>query len=64
MSAFRAATITIKKELKERLEILRANQRLLEAQRLEERTDFDLEMLSELGFCHGIENYSRHLSGR
>ncbi len=54
----------IKVELKERLEGLRANQKLLEAQRLEQRTLFDLEMIRELGYCSGIENYSRYLSGR
>jgi excinuclease ABC subunit B len=54
---------TIKAELKERVEELLAQGRLVEAQRLEQRTRFDLEMLSELGFCKGIENYTRHLSG-
>jgi len=54
----------IKVELKERLEELRANDKLLEAQRLEQRTQFDLEMINELGYCSGIENYSRYLSGR
>jgi excinuclease ABC subunit B len=51
-------------ELAERLAFLRARGRLLEAQRLEQRTMFDMEMLREIGYCHGIENYSRHLSGR
>ena len=51
-------------ELKERLEHLRENQQLVEAQRLEQRTRYDLEMLLELGYCNGIENYSRHLTGR
>ncbi len=55
---------TIKAELNERLEVFYRDQKLLEAQRLDERTRFDLEMLLELGFCHGIENYSRHLDGR
>lgn len=55
---------TIKAELKQRLEILRQNQKYLEHQRLEERTNFDLEMINELGYCSGIENYSRHLTGR
>ena len=55
---------TIKEELAERLAFLRGRNRLLEAQRLEQRTLFDMEMLRELGFCHGIENYSRHLTGR
>jgi excinuclease ABC subunit B len=54
----------IKIELKERLEYLRENNKLLEAQRLEQRTLFDLEMIRELGYCSGIENYSRYLSGR
>jgi excinuclease ABC subunit B len=51
----------IKVELKERLEYLRANNKLVEAQRLEQRTRFDLEMILELGYCNGIENYSRYL---
>ena len=51
-------------ELRERLAFLKARGRLLEAQRLEQRTLFDMEMLRELGYCHGVENYSRHLSGR
>ena len=55
---------TIKIELSERLEHLRSTDKLLEAQRLEQRTRFDLEMMSEIGYCTGIENYSRHLSGR
>jgi len=54
----------IKVELKERLAYLRENNKLLEAQRLEQRTLFDLEMIRELGYCSGIENYSRYLSGR
>lgn len=54
----------IKAELKERLEQLRDNNKLVEAQRLEQRTMFDLEMMRELGYCNGIENYSRYLSGR
>ena len=54
---------TIKLELRERLDHLTADGKLVEAQRLEQRTRFDLEMLQELGFCKGIENYSRHLSG-
>jgi excinuclease ABC subunit B len=54
----------IRVELKERLEYLRNNEKLLEAQRLEQRTLFDLEMIKELGYCSGIENYSRYLSGR
>ncbi len=55
---------TIQEELGERLAFLRQKNRLLEAQRLEQRTLFDMEMLRELGYCHGIENYSRHLTGR
>jgi excinuclease ABC subunit B len=55
---------TIQEELGERLAFLKPRNRLLEAQRLEQRTLFDMEMLRELGYCHGIENYSRHLSGR
>ncbi|GAB7536121.1 excinuclease ABC subunit UvrB [Burkholderia sp. 22PA0099] len=54
---------TIKDELRERLEFFHSDNRLVEAQRLEQRTRFDLEMLQELGFCKGIENYSRHFSG-
>ncbi|WP_022965506.1 excinuclease ABC subunit UvrB [Denitrificimonas caeni] len=54
----------IKVELAERLEYLRNNDQLVEAQRLEQRTRFDLEMILELGYCNGIENYSRYLSGR
>ncbi len=51
-------------ELKPRLEFLRSENRLVEAQRLEERTQYDIEMLNEIGYCNGIENYSRHLTGR
>ena len=54
----------IKEELKERLDYLRTHDKLVEAQRLEQRTRFDLEMIMELGYCNGIENYSRYLSGR
>jgi len=54
----------IKAELRERIEFFQTAGRLVEAQRIEQRTRFDLEMLAELGFCKGIENYSRHLSGR
>jgi excinuclease ABC subunit B len=54
----------IKVELKERLAVLRDNNKLVEAQRLEQRTLYDLEMIAELGYCQGIENYSRYLSGR
>ncbi|MGH7916729.1 MAG: excinuclease ABC subunit UvrB [Candidatus Binataceae bacterium] len=58
------AVRNIRAELKERLEFFRAENRLLEAQRLEQRTLYDLELLAEMGFCPGIENYSRHLTGR
>ncbi|MBM4268310.1 MAG: excinuclease ABC subunit UvrB [Deltaproteobacteria bacterium] len=58
------AVAAIRRELEERLAELRVAGKLLEAQRLEQRTYFDLEMLAEMGFCHGIENYSRHLDGR
>ena len=54
----------IKSELKERLEYLRSINKLVEAQRLEERTRYDIEMMQELGYCQGVENYSRYLSGR
>ncbi len=58
------AVATIKAELKDRLEELRENNQLLEAQRLEQRTNYDIEMLLEMGYCNGIENYSRHMDGR
>ena len=58
------ANRTIKEELVERLDELHTGNRLLEAQRLEQRTMFDLEMIQELGYCNGIENYSRHLTGK
>ncbi|HLR87823.1 MAG TPA: excinuclease ABC subunit UvrB [Wenzhouxiangella sp.] len=58
------AVEAIKAELKERLEYLNETNQLVEAQRLEQRTRFDLEMMLELGYCQGIENYSRHLTGR
>ena len=58
------AIVAIKEELAGRLEELRMQQKLLEAQRLEQRTHFDIEMLLEIGTCAGIENYSRHISGR
>ncbi len=58
------AVEAIKLELRERIEFFQANQKLVECQRIEQRTRFDLEMLDQLGFCKGIENYSRHLSGR
>jgi excinuclease ABC subunit B len=55
---------TIKEELRERLETLYRENKLVEAQRLQQRTQYDLEMLAEVGYCQGIENYSRHLTGR
>ncbi len=58
------AITRIKEELKDRLTVLRENNKLLEAERLEQRTNYDLEMLAETGFCSGVENYSRHLAGR
>ena len=60
----RRAVETIKEELKERRSVLESEGRLLEAQRLHQRTMFDLEMIREIGYCHGIENYARHLTGR
>jgi len=54
----------IAEELEERIAYFRSQNKLIEAQRIEERTRFDLEMMKELGYCHGIENYSRHLTGR
>ena len=59
-----AATKGIREELKEQLEFLESNGKLLEAQRLEQRTRYDLEMLEEVGYCNGVENYTRHLAGR
>ena len=58
------ASDTITAELKDRITYFRNENKLIEAQRIEERTHFDLEMMQELGYCHGIENYSRHLTGR
>lgn len=58
------AIVSIEEELEERLAFLRERGKLLEAQRLEQRTRYDLEMLREVGYCQGIENYSRHLTGR
>ncbi|NLD46809.1 MAG: DEAD/DEAH box helicase family protein, partial [Clostridiaceae bacterium] len=55
---------SIEQELEERLKLLKNDGKLLEAQRLEQRTRYDLEMMQEIGFCQGIENYSRHISGR
>jgi excinuclease ABC subunit B len=58
------AMVAIKEELKEQLKYFEKEKKFLEAERLERRTKFDLAMMSEVGYCHGIENYSRHLSGR
>ncbi|MFP4459110.1 MAG: excinuclease ABC subunit UvrB [Candidatus Zixiibacteriota bacterium] len=60
----KAATMKIRKELSQRLRELRQNNKLLAAERLETRTNYDLELMLELGYCSGIENYSRHLAGR
>ena len=54
----------IEKEKEERVKYFKENNKLIEAQRIEERTNFDIEMMKETGFCQGIENYSRHISGR
>ena len=58
------ALISIEEEMEERVKYFTENKKLIEAQRIEERTNFDMEMLKETGFCQGIENYSRHISGR
>ncbi|EHR38368.1 excinuclease ABC subunit UvrB [Facklamia languida] len=58
------AVESIRQELEERLEVLRQEHKLIEAQRLEQRTNYDIEMLLEMGYCSGIENYSRHMDGR
>ena len=63
-SVLQRAVKTIITELKERIDYFRAENKLIEAQRIQERTDFDLEMMQELGYCNGIENYSRHLTQR
>ena len=60
----KSALLSIEEELKERLKYFKKEGKLLEAQRLEQRTKYDLEMLREVGYCSGIENYSRHISGR
>lgn len=59
----RKAAVAIEEELKERVDYFKSEDKLLEAQRISERTNFDIEMLKETGFCSGVENYSRHLSG-
>lgn len=58
------AIITIEQEMEERVKYFKSQNKLIEAQRIEERTNFDIEMMKETGFCSGIENYSRHISGR
>ena len=63
-SRMKAAIDGIHEELRERIQAFRKINKLIEAQRIEQRTMFDLEMIQEMGYCHGIENYSRHLSGR
>ncbi len=63
-ATLKRACETIRGELKQRIAEFRSQDMLLEAQRIEERTDFDLEMIQELGYCNGIENYSRHLTAR
>ncbi|MEN6447983.1 MAG: excinuclease ABC subunit UvrB [Syntrophaceae bacterium] len=63
-SVLLGAIDSIRAELRERVDFFRANNRLIEAQRIEERTNYDLELLMETGVCKGIENYSRHLTGR
>ena len=59
-----SAISAIRSELRERLDVLNAEGKLLEAQRLEQRTKYDLEMLGQVGYCNGVENYARHLAGR
>ena len=58
------AIVTIEEELEERIKFFKEHDKLIEAQRIEQRTNFDIEMMKETGFCQGIENYSRHISGR
>ena len=58
------AIVTIEQEMEERVKYFKSQSKLIEAQRIEERTNFDIEMMKETGFCSGIENYSRHISGR
>ncbi len=58
------AIVTIEEEMEERVQYFKSQNKYIEAQRIEERTNFDIEMLKETGFCQGIENYSRHISGR
>ncbi len=63
-SKLEKALVSIEAEMEERVQYFTENKKLIEAQRIEERTNFDMEMLKETGFCQGIENYSRHISGR
>ena len=63
-SKMERAIVTIEEELEERIKYFKDHNKLIEAQRIEERTNFDIEMMKETGFCQGIENYSRHISGR
>lgn len=63
-SKLEKALVSIEEEMEERIKYFTENKKLIEAQRIEERTNFDIEMLKETGFCQGIENYSRHISGR
>ena len=63
MEQIKRAAVAIEEELKEQVEYFKSEDKLLEAQRISERTNFDIEMMKETGFCSGIENYSRHLSG-
>lgn len=63
-TTLKKAMATIMAELKDRIDYFRREDKLIEVQRIEERTQFDLEMIQELGYCNGIENYSRHLTGR
>jgi len=63
-TTLKKAMVSIIEELKDRMEYFRNEDKLIEVQRIEERTQFDLEMIQELGYCNGIENYSRHLTGR
>ena len=63
-SKMERALVTIEEEMEERIKYFKSQNKLIEAQRIEERTNFDMEMMKETGFCSGIENYSRHISGR
>ena len=63
-TTLKKAMVSVIEELKDRMEYFRQEDKLIEVQRIEERTQFDLEMIQELGYCNGIENYSRHLTGR